>query len=250
MGAGYDLTQVGEMGLFEEYLEMVVQFGFVTIFVAAFPLAPLFALINNVIEIRLDAYKYVTQVRRPVPQRAQDIGIWFGILKGVTFIAVLTNAFIVGWTSDFVPKLVYSYSVSPEGNLKGYINNSLAFFDVKDFQNQSRPAEPSPQYENITYCRYTDYRHGPWEENPYTYTSMYWHVFTARLAFIICFEHLVFFLTWLVSYLIPDIPARVKQLMLRELYIAKEARYETAFSTIHHEKLLRQESEAHELESP
>jgi len=52
----------------------VVQYGFVTIFVAAFPLAPLFALINNIIEIRLDAYKYVTQYKRPVAQRAQDIG--------------------------------------------------------------------------------------------------------------------------------------------------------------------------------
>ena len=52
----------------------VIQYGFVTIFVAAFPLAPLFAAINNVIEIRLDAYKYVTQNRRPVAQRDQDIG--------------------------------------------------------------------------------------------------------------------------------------------------------------------------------
>ena len=38
--------------LFDEYLEIVIQFGFITIFVAAFPLAPLFALINNVLEIR------------------------------------------------------------------------------------------------------------------------------------------------------------------------------------------------------
>jgi hypothetical protein len=52
----------------------VVQFGFITIFVAAFPLAPLFALINNIIEIRLDAYKFVTQWRRPVAARSQDIG--------------------------------------------------------------------------------------------------------------------------------------------------------------------------------
>ncbi len=33
-------------------------------FVPAFPLAPLFALVNNVMEIRLDAYKLVTQARR------------------------------------------------------------------------------------------------------------------------------------------------------------------------------------------
>ena len=52
----------------------VIQYGFVTIFVAAFPLAPLFALLNNWVEIRLDAKKFVTVFRRPIPERAQDIG--------------------------------------------------------------------------------------------------------------------------------------------------------------------------------
>lgn len=41
---------------------------------AAFPLAPLLALLNNIIEIRLDAYKFVTQWRRPLPSQAKDIG--------------------------------------------------------------------------------------------------------------------------------------------------------------------------------
>uniref|UniRef100_G3QP18 Anoctamin n=1 Tax=Gorilla gorilla gorilla TaxID=9595 RepID=G3QP18_GORGO len=44
-------------GLFDEYLEMVLQFGFVTIFVAACPLAPLFALLNNWVEIRYRAFR-------------------------------------------------------------------------------------------------------------------------------------------------------------------------------------------------
>jgi len=34
----------------------------------------LFALLNNIIEIRLDAYKLVTQFKRPVASRAIDIG--------------------------------------------------------------------------------------------------------------------------------------------------------------------------------
>ena len=38
--------------LFNEYLEIIIQFGFITIFVCAFPLAPLLALINNILEIR------------------------------------------------------------------------------------------------------------------------------------------------------------------------------------------------------
>lgn len=56
------------------FSSLVLQFGFTTIFVAAFPLAPLLALLNNIIEIRLDAYKFVTQWRRPLASRAKDIG--------------------------------------------------------------------------------------------------------------------------------------------------------------------------------
>ena len=40
-----------------EYEEMVVQFGFLALFGVAFPLAPLFAWINNLFEIRVGAFK-------------------------------------------------------------------------------------------------------------------------------------------------------------------------------------------------
>lgn len=74
----------------------VLQFGFVTIFVAACPLAPLFALLNNWVEIRLDARKFVCERRRPVAERAQDVGIWFPILAGITHLAVISNV-SAGW---------------------------------------------------------------------------------------------------------------------------------------------------------
>jgi len=69
----------------------VIQFGFITIFVAAFPLAPFFALANNIFEIRIDSDKIVNDLRRPVAHRAQDIGIWFSILAAVAKIAVISN---------------------------------------------------------------------------------------------------------------------------------------------------------------
>ena len=69
-----DLSPLGEHGLFFEYLELVIQYGFITIFVVALPLAPLFALINNITEIRIDAYKFVVARKRPVTNRAGDIG--------------------------------------------------------------------------------------------------------------------------------------------------------------------------------
>lgn len=69
----------------------VIQFGFVTLFVASFPLAPVLALVNNLFEIRVDAWKITTQFRRVVPEKAQDIGAWQPILQGVAILAVATN---------------------------------------------------------------------------------------------------------------------------------------------------------------
>ena len=56
-----------------------------------FRLAPLFALFNNVIEIRLDAWKFLSKYKRPIPFKASDIGIWSDIISAVSYIAVLTN---------------------------------------------------------------------------------------------------------------------------------------------------------------
>ena len=70
---------------------VVIQFGFITIFVAAFPLAPVFAILNNWLEIRLDAQKFICELRRPVAERAQDIGVWFDILEFIAQVAVISN---------------------------------------------------------------------------------------------------------------------------------------------------------------
>ncbi|KAA0702300.1 Anoctamin-7 Dresden transmembrane protein of the prostate [Triplophysa tibetana] len=99
-------------GLFDEYLEMVLQFGFITIFVAACPLAPLFALINNWVEVRLDAQKFVCEYRRPVVERAQDIGIWLTILQFISYLAVFSNHVvlligrIIDWMVPDIPEEV------------------------------------------------------------------------------------------------------------------------------------------------
>ena len=37
-------------------------------------------------------------------------------------------------------------------------------------------------------CSYPDYREPPSSADKYEFTSMYWHVFCARLAFVIVFE--------------------------------------------------------------
>ena len=91
----YYLSNFERLALLDEYLEMVIQYGFVTLFVSAFPLAPVFALLNNIIEIRLDAYKFVTAYKRPLAQRAQDIGAWASILQAITYISIVTNVSVI-----------------------------------------------------------------------------------------------------------------------------------------------------------
>ena len=80
-----------EHDLFEDYSELLLQFGYVTLFSAAFPLAPLCALVNNVIEIRLDAVKLCFTCQRPQCLNTEDMGAWFSILNLVTIIMVVTN---------------------------------------------------------------------------------------------------------------------------------------------------------------
>lgn len=105
----YNLQSVDRLDLLDEYLEMVIQYGFITLFVAAFPLAPLFALLNNVLEIRIDAIKYTTVLKRPIAQRAQDIGVWLPIIQTITYLSVLTNVRI---DCKFLKISIFTYAIS------------------------------------------------------------------------------------------------------------------------------------------
>lgn len=86
----------------------VIQFGFITLFVASFPLAPLLALFNNIIEVRVDAWKLTTQFRRPVASKAHSIGAWQEILNGMAILSVVTNvgACLHLWLSQNDPALM------------------------------------------------------------------------------------------------------------------------------------------------
>ncbi|XP_019611238.2 anoctamin-1 isoform X5 [Rhinolophus sinicus] len=217
-----DFTLEPFAGLTPEYMEMIIQFGFVTLFVASFPLAPLFALLNNIIEIRLDAKKFVTELRRPVAVRAKDIGIWYNILRGVGKLAVIINAFVISFTSDFIPRLVYLYMYSKDGTMHGFVNHTLSSFDVSDFQNGTAPNDPLDLGYKVQICRYKDYREPPWSEHKYDISKDFWAVLAARLAFVIVFQNLVMFMSDFVDWIIPDIPKDISQQIVKEKVLMVE----------------------------
>ncbi|XP_077494206.1 anoctamin 1 isoform X4 [Amblyomma americanum] len=206
----YLLPDMGTTGLFHEYLEMILQYGFVTLFVAAFPLAPLFALLNNVLEIRLDALKLLGSYRRPVGVRVRDIGIWYRIMDSLGKLAVLTNAVLIAFTSDLVPRLYYRWKVSPTGTLDGFVDFSLSYFDVKDYDEGVRHGNTSGLL-GAQYCRYTDHRTPPWVENQYKRTSQYWEILVWKFAFVLIFENTIAFLMTLIRWIIPDVPKTIRE---------------------------------------
>lgn len=221
----HDLQSFGNLGLFYEYLEMVIQFGFITLFVASFPLAPLLALMNNILEIRVDSWKLTTQYRRPVAAKAHSIGVWQEILNGMAILSVVTNAFIVAFTSDMIPRLVfyYAYSTDESSPMSGYINSSLSVFNIREFKNGTEPLENPMGY---TSCRYRDYRYPPQHEKKYSHTMQFWHILAAKMAFIIIMEHVVFLVKFFVAWLIPDVPSEVKARIKREKYLTQRILHE------------------------
>ncbi|CAI5704710.1 unnamed protein product [Peronospora effusa] len=99
-------------GTFDDYLEMFVQFGQVTLFAAAYPLASLWSLCNNIMEIRSDGFKLCVSFRRSHRTSTQGIGTWFYAFSALGYLSVMTNCAIFGLHSGFLhglfPKMSFA----------------------------------------------------------------------------------------------------------------------------------------------
>ncbi|KAL2554936.1 Anoctamin-like protein [Forsythia ovata] len=84
-----------EDGLFDDFLELVLQFGMIMMFACAFPLAFAFATLNNLTEIRTDALKLLAMMRRPTPRADATIGAWLNIFQFLIVMSICTNSILL-----------------------------------------------------------------------------------------------------------------------------------------------------------
>lgn len=63
---------------------------------------------------------------------------------------IIFQGFIIAFTSEFIPKLVYQFNISNDGSLKGYLNHTLALFNVTHLEPGSAPHYTDY---NLTLCR-------------------------------------------------------------------------------------------------
>ncbi|TVY14336.1 Uncharacterized protein LARI1_G007748 [Lachnellula arida] len=78
-----------------DFREMIVQFGYLSLFSVVWPLTAVSFLVNNWIELRGDALKIAIETQRPVPWRADSIGPWLESLGFLSWMGSLTTAALV-----------------------------------------------------------------------------------------------------------------------------------------------------------
>lgn len=74
-----------------DYMVIIMQYGFVVMFGNVVPVVALVALLSNLIQIRTDAWKLVWAMKRPFPVEASDIGAWRSVQDILAWMAVFTN---------------------------------------------------------------------------------------------------------------------------------------------------------------
>ncbi|XP_066547474.1 anoctamin-10 [Amia ocellicauda] len=84
------------LGTFDDYLELFLQFGYVSLFSCVYPLAAVLAVLNNVTEIYSDALKMCQVFKRPFSEPAANIGVWQLAFETMSVIAVITNCALIG----------------------------------------------------------------------------------------------------------------------------------------------------------
>uniref|UniRef100_H2M9L6 Anoctamin n=1 Tax=Oryzias latipes TaxID=8090 RepID=H2M9L6_ORYLA len=82
-------------GLFAEYIELLVQFGYLSLFSCVFPLTAVLLLLNNVTEIRSDAYKICKLFRKPFYPPVANMGVWQIAFEILSFASVVSNCWLL-----------------------------------------------------------------------------------------------------------------------------------------------------------
>ncbi|EDV20574.1 uncharacterized protein TRIADDRAFT_60984 [Trichoplax adhaerens] len=84
-----------------EYTEKILMYGYLMLFATAFPLAPLLAILIMSVDMRIDCRRLLHYDRRLLANRAQHIGMWMPILNFLNIAGVVSNAFLIAFTSSF-----------------------------------------------------------------------------------------------------------------------------------------------------
>jgi len=96
----YILTEYDELKhTTVDYMQTTIQYGYIVLLSAAFPLGPFVALVVNNVQVRTDCYAFCHLYRRVMPASCEDIGVFEQFFQMLNVAGVITNAAISVYVS-------------------------------------------------------------------------------------------------------------------------------------------------------
>ncbi|XP_030059501.1 anoctamin-10 isoform X2 [Microcaecilia unicolor] len=108
--------QLLQKGLFDDYMELFVQFGYASLFSCVYPLTAALLVVNNITEIWTDSFKLCRLFQKPFPCPAANIGVWQVAFEVLGIFAVGTNCFIITISPE-VKEFCQDFGMTPEQSL-------------------------------------------------------------------------------------------------------------------------------------
>lgn len=96
-------------GTFQDYSALMTLFGYISMFVAAFPNGIAIALISCEARLRIDGWRLCQAFRRPQPKIAEDIGVWENVMHFLSIVAVVYTFAIICFTGDYLQDVTWAY---------------------------------------------------------------------------------------------------------------------------------------------
>ncbi len=78
-------------GTLNLFMEGMIDFGYVTLFAAAFPIGPFIAMVVSIFEIKMKVYTFLQIYKRPKCARCAGIGEWLNIIEVLSYFSVFSN---------------------------------------------------------------------------------------------------------------------------------------------------------------
>ena len=85
-------------GTLLDILKLMIQLAFLSLFSISFPLAFSIAAVGGLIDIRMEVFRFLETLRRPIPLFSKDIGLWQTILEFIILFTIFVNSAIISFT--------------------------------------------------------------------------------------------------------------------------------------------------------
>lgn len=93
----------------QDYAGLTINYGYTTLFVCAFPLAPTMSCVSAYIQIRIDGWKHCQAYQRPTPKSAEDIGVWQDMVEILSYLGVIYNFALLFFTSHYLIDTTWAF---------------------------------------------------------------------------------------------------------------------------------------------